>query len=203
MFDKSIMRFHDPLDDILGSGVQVRVLRLLTRTESLGFTGRDLARMCASSTSQTIAALQKLEETGLVTRDIAGRSHVWHLVGRHALVPMLKRLFREEAGSMSALKAEVQGLIRELPVRRAMLFGSVARGDEGPTSDIDLMVTVRSSADKERVEESVSAASLRFAIRFGNPLSTLVLEESHLRSPTNPTLLSNIRRDGVELETGA
>jgi predicted nucleotidyltransferase len=202
MFDKSIMRFHDPLDDILGSRIQVRVLRVLARTESRGLTGRDLARMCASSASQTTSALRKLEEAGLVTRDIAGRSYVWRLAERHSLIPVLKSLFRDEAGSMGALKSEIRNLIRELPIRRAVLFGSVARGDEGPTSDVDLLLTVRSHSDKQRVEETVSAASLRFATRFGNPLSALVLEESHLRSPTNPTLLSNIRREGVELESG-
>jgi predicted nucleotidyltransferase len=196
------MRFHDPLDDVLGSRIQVRVLRVLVRTESRGLTGRDLARMCASSVSQTATALRKLEETGLVTRDIAGRSYVWRLAERHTLVSVLKSLFRDEAGSMGALKSEIRNLIRGLPVRRAVLFGSVARGDEGPTSDVDLMLTVRSRADKQRVEETVSAASIRFAIRFGNPLSALVLEESHIRCPSNPTLLSNIRREGMELESG-
>jgi predicted nucleotidyltransferase len=202
MFDKSTMRFHDPLDDVLGNRIQVRLLRILARTESRGFTGRDLARMCGSSASQATASLRKLEDSGLIVRDIAGRSHVWRIAERHTLVPALRSLFHEEGRSTTALKSDIEELIRKLPVKRAVLFGSVARGDEGPTSDVDLMLTVRSPADKEQVEETLSAASLRFAIKFGNPLSALVLEESRLRSPPNPALLTNIRHDGVELETG-
>jgi predicted nucleotidyltransferase len=202
MFDKSTMRFHDPLDDVLGNRIQVRLLRILARTESRGFTGRDLARMCGSSASQATASLRKLEDSGLIVRDIAGRSHVWRIAERHTLVPALRSLFHEEGRSTTALKSDIEELIRKLPVKRAVLFGSVARGDEGPTSDVDLMLTVRSPADKEQVEETLSAASLRFAIKFGNPLSALVLEERHLRSPPNPALLTNIRHDGVELETG-
>lgn len=202
MFDKSNMRFHNPLDDILGNRIRVSLLRVLARAGSRGFTGRDLARMCGSSPSQATASLQVLEESGLIVRDIAGRSHVWRLAERHALAPVLKTLFRIEATSMSALQSDIESVIRKLPVQRAILFGSVARGDEHPTSDVDILLTVRSTADKEQVEETLSAASLHFAIRFGNPLSTLVMEERHFDSPPNPSLLANIRRDGVELETG-
>jgi predicted nucleotidyltransferase/DNA-binding transcriptional ArsR family regulator len=197
------MRFHNPLDDVLGNRIRVRVLRVLTRAGSRGLTGRELASMCGSSPSQTTASLQKLEESGLVVREIAGRAHVWRLAERHALAAPLNALFRDEAESLGSLKADIESVIGKLPVVRAILFGSVARSDERPTSDVDLLLTVRSPADKEKVEESLSAASLAFAIKFGNPLSTLVLEESHLRSPSNPSFLSNIRREGIDLQTGA
>lgn len=62
---------------------------------------------------------------------------------------------------------------------------------------------VRSRADKESVEAALSSASMDFAHKFGNPLSSLVMVEKQLRSPSNPSLLSNISVDGVELEVGS
>lgn len=122
------MRFHDQLDDLLGSRLRVRLLRVLARGASSGLTGRELARLCGSSPSQAAASLRELEESGLLVREIAGRSHVWRMVEGHALAPVVTSLFRAEAESFSALRSDLEGLIRGLPVRRAVLFGSVARG---------------------------------------------------------------------------
>lgn len=202
MFSKSNMRFHHPLDDVLGNRIRLRLLRILVRTGAQGLTGRELARMCSASSSQTISSLQELEDSGLIVREIAGRAHVWRLAEAHALVPVLASLFQAEAESLATLKANIEDVIRKLPVRQAFLFGSVARGDERATSDVDLMVVVQSRADKERVEEALSAASIDFARRFGNPLSSLVMDEKQLRTPPNPSLISDIRQDGVELEVG-
>jgi Nucleotidyltransferase domain len=159
--------------------------------------------MCGASPSQVTSSLQALESSGIVAREIAGRAHLWRMAEGHVLVPVLTTLFRAEAGSLTALKNDLRTIIRNLPIQRATLFGSVARGDERTTSDIDLLVLVRSRADKEKVEEALSGASLDFAIKFGNPLSALVMEERQLRSPTNPALLTNIRQDGIDLGTAA
>jgi len=194
------MRFHDNLDDLLGNPVRVRILRILTREETQGFTGRDLARQCGISPSQTISALQQLETSGIVFREIAGRSHVWRLSREHVLAPTLMELFQAERESMTILKSELQGAIRGLPVKHAWLFGSVARGDERPTSDVDLLVQVRSRAEKERVEDSLSAMSARFALRFGNPLSTLVMDATESHHPTNPRLIERVLEEGLELQ---
>jgi len=203
MFEISFMRFHNQLDDILGNVIRLRVLRILARTGSGGLTGRELARMCGASASQTNSSLQLLEDSGLAVRDIAGRAHVWRLAEGHVLAPVLSILFRAEAESLATLKTELQTAIRALPVKRATLFGSVARGDERATSDLDLLVVVRSAVDKESVEDALSRASLDFAVKFGNPLSALVMEERQLRAPANPALLTNIRKEGIELEVRA
>jgi predicted nucleotidyltransferase len=196
------MRFHNEFDDLLGNRIRLRVLRLLARTRARGLTGREMAKACGASSSQTIAALRDLEDSGLVIREIVGRAHVWRMAEDHALAPILSSLFGAEADSITVLKKDIENVIRGLPVRRAVLFGSVARGEERTTSDVDIFVVVRSRADKERVEDALSAASIRFAKKFGNPLSSLVMDERQLRSPSNPSLLENIRNDAIELETG-
>jgi predicted nucleotidyltransferase len=199
---KSNMRFHSPLDEILGNPIRVKLLRVLTRRSGVGFTGRELARICGASPSQTNASLKEFEASGLLTREISGRSHVWRLSQEHILSQPLARLFIEEAGSLTELKSELEKLIRQLPIEQATLFGSLARGDERPTSDVDLLVTVRNRIDKEAVEEALNAASFSFLVKFGNPLSPLVLESSRRGDSLNPELLRHVREEGVQLETG-
>jgi predicted nucleotidyltransferase len=196
------MRFHSPLDDLLGTPIRVKLLRIMSRRSGTGFTGRELARLCRASPSQTNAGLAVLEASGLVQREIAGRSHVWRLSEKHVLVKTILRLFRDETDAYSELKSEIENRIRRLPVLSATLYGSVARGDERPTSDVDLLVRVRNRTDRERVEDELSAGSFSFIVKFGNALSPLVVEPSEERHPTNPELLRHVREEGVELSTG-
>ncbi len=57
-----------------------------------------------------------------------------------------------------AVEAASEILHRQFPVERVILFGSKARGDDDPESDIDLLVlTTRpvSAADKERMTDAL------------------------------------------------
>lgn len=193
------MRFHDGLNDLLGNPIRVRALRVLTRFPEKGFTGRELARICDASPSQTNAALESLRDSGVIFREVIGRSHVWQLAREHVLHEILVGVFRAEADVSRRLKLEVEKLIRALPIQRAFLFGSVVRGDGRPTSDVDLFVEVKSGTEKETVERALSAASAHFALRFGNPLSALVLDHSQMRHPANPGLINQVLNEGVEL----
>ncbi len=59
-----------------------------------------------------------------------------------------------------------------------MLFGSVAREEEKPNSDIDLIVVVRDRADLNLVEVRVAEASVKVARRFGNQAMPIVVTKS-------------------------
>jgi hypothetical protein len=48
------------------------------------------------------------------------------------------------------LKTELAALRREFGVKELALFGSVARGDDGPDSDIDILVTFDGPATFDR-----------------------------------------------------
>lgn len=78
--------------------------------------------------------------------------------------------------------------LRTLPnVRLATLFGSVARGDDRPESDLDVLVQLRNDGVHERaqVAERLEAASGR-AVQF------VPLEDARRA----PSLLADVLRDG-------
>jgi predicted nucleotidyltransferase len=194
------MRFHETLDDLLGNTLRVRVLRTLTRSPNQRFTGRELARTCRGSPSQTITALQALEQSGIVLREVTGPSHVWRLSTNHVLASRLIDLFDQEAGLREVLAVELKAATSENDIERAWLFGSIVRREERPSSDVDLLVQVRSVADKARVEETLGAVSSRFAIKFGNPLSSVVLTRNQIAHPSNPGMIENAQREGTVVQ---
>ncbi len=196
------MRFVDPLDGVLGSSIRLRLLRALWRFWPRGLTGRELARAIRASPSRVISELGSLESEGVIFKEVAGRSHVWRLAEGHQLFPALRSLFRAEASVRPALISELQRTLQDLPVEKAMLFGSVARGDSGPQSDVDLWIQLRTPADRDEVEDALSEASAKFALRFGNPISGLVTDRRPRPGASSTELRRRILAEGIEIELG-
>lgn len=86
-----------------------------------------------------------------------------------------------------AVLTELQNLSRDYQVEKLILFGSRARGDHLPKSDIDLAVS--------------GCSNFRdFAYDVDNTTSTLLeFDIINLDEPVSQSLLEQIRRDGVEL----
>ncbi len=161
------MRYHEPLNDILGNRVQVKLLRVLVRTKA-SFTGRELARLIGHSQNQTSIALKELERNGLVICQSAGRSHQYSIDSDNILVTeLLEAGFRLEDSLLDRLaNVYFEEVGRDL--HSVVLFGSVARGEERPDSDIDLVIVVKDRADLKVVEDRIAEASVKVTGRFGN-----------------------------------
>jgi predicted nucleotidyltransferase len=80
-----------------------------------------------------------------------------------------------------------RALRTEPNVATAVLFGSVARGDDTIESDIDLLVALRNPGLRERV-----ALAERLSMRTGLAVEIVVLEDALRR----PSLMVEILRDG-------
>jgi predicted nucleotidyltransferase len=193
------MRFTRSLDLILSSPTKLQILRVLTRTSHRAWTGRELAGAASVSTSQTARDLLDLLNAGIVSREVHGRTHAWRLAAENALTPEVVRLFGFEANLKSTLAHDVASLLRRLPVRRAVLFGSLARGDDREDSDIDLFVEVPRSRDKPLVETALARVRDRVWDRYGRPLSAILYTSAEVRHPPNQSLLDSIDRDAIEV----
>jgi predicted nucleotidyltransferase len=193
------MRFRKPLSETLGSSIKVDLLRVLLRSESRSLSGRELAKLVRASPSQVNLHLGQLAVQGLLHSETVGRVHVWRPVVDHVLFRPLKTLFELEDSLFNSLKAEIGESLRGKRIERAVIFGSVARGTEEDSSDIDLFVETPGIAEKEDVAEMLSRASLRFALRYGNPLSSLVLTTAESRRRRKPELWKAIESEGVAI----
>jgi len=171
------MRLHDPLDDIFGSKTKVRILRLLFRTRGL-FSGREVSRLIGFSPTHTISNLRELEALGLVLEQHAGNTDLYQLDSQNSAVDgVLAPIFSWESGLFDELaQMFVDRLGSELVSLR--LFGSAARGDEEPSSDVDLLIVLTDGSDPERMEDLVAEVDLEAMRKLGCPVSTIPVTES-------------------------
>ena len=171
------MRLHDPLDDIFGSKTKVRILRLLFRTRGL-FSGREVSRLIGFSPTHTISNLRELEALGLVLEQHAGNTDLYQLDSQNSAVDgVLAPVFSWESNLFDELaQMFVDKLGRELVSLR--LFGSVARGDEEPNSDVDVLIILTDGSDPDKMEYLIAEVDLDAGRRLGSPVSTIQVTET-------------------------
>ena len=112
------------------------VLRNQTKELSI----RDVSRLAEISPSSSKYCLDWLDENGLVNKKKIGRSHLFKLndsfVARYAKI------------LISLSEINNSGLVEELlskndSIFSIILYGSVARGEDSPQSDIDILIISR------------------------------------------------------------
>jgi predicted nucleotidyltransferase len=62
-----------------------------------------------------------------------------------------------------------------VPIRSLIVFGSTARGDAGPESDIDLLCLTGPVDDRAKAERNLTDRAATLRRQFGRRLSVLVL----------------------------
>jgi len=130
-----------PLNRALAGEGHVRVLReLLRHGGELG--AADIATRVGLSPQHVRGVLAHLIRLGLVDRLGLGRARLYRARLAHPLAGPLAALFAAEEGRFAALLAAVRdaaAAARPHPLA-VWLYGSVARGDDTPESDIDVAV---------------------------------------------------------------
>ncbi len=106
--------------------------------------------------------------------------------------------FRPEiARLLHELKEQLRALYGERLVK-VVLFGSVARGEDTPESDVDVLVVLRGPVDHYAESEPLSAIMVDMMAAFGEFVTPVVMDESTYRTGDWP-LLRNVREEGISL----
>lgn len=194
------MRITRALDPVLGTPTKLRLVRSLVGAPARRRTGRELAKQAGVSPAQAARDLRDLLDVGVVNCEVHGRTFAWSWNSDHVLATPVAALMNLEASLRGSLVAEIAKGLRRLPIQKAVLFGSVARGEERADSDIDLFLTVRDEAQRKQVEDSLAALRHQIWVRFGNGLTALVYTSGELKRPANPALLKSIDSDGLRVD---
>lgn len=130
----------------------------------------DIAHRAKLTLPSVRAALRRLQDMELVTAVGAGRSTVCAIRVEHPLAPALVNLFEAEREQVAALLRAIREVGTALqPAPLALwLYGSVARGDDRPASDIDVaLVSARSqlSGQAEALRRAIDDAAPAWAHR--------------------------------------
>jgi predicted nucleotidyltransferase len=122
---------------MLGVFAPFRVLSFLLGNPS-GFSVRGVARGAGVSPSTAKYCLDFFEVKGLVSRRVIGRSHIFSLVNESLLLRQIKKTLVLDMIRGSGLLDDVAD---DCPgVSSIVLFGSAARGENAPDSDLDFLI---------------------------------------------------------------
>jgi len=160
---QSCLRF--PISNILGSYNHVRVMRELARHGG-ELTTSEISRRSGVAVQNVRTVLDSLVDAQVVTEIGSCRAWLYRIQNSHPVAVAIKALFEAEAARFSAVLQSVRdaaaGLDQE--VLAVWLYGSVARGEDVPGSDVDIGVVTCPEANDSaitRLRERLAAAGER------------------------------------------
>lgn len=153
----------DFLDRFMGSTARARLLAHFAVHPDRREHGRALARHTGLGKRSLQSELERLEAMGLVRREVEG-SHV--VYSRDSANPQWRAIDSLVGAYAPALV--LRDVLRDVPgIEAAFIFGSLARGDARPDSDIDLLIYGNSIQDAD-----LGGALLDAALVLDRPMDT-------------------------------
>lgn len=173
------MKFNEGLNAIMGSQSKLDILRFLANNPG-EYTGRDLAFRTASSPSQVNRTLKELENNGILLRKPAGKSNLYSLNNEHVFTQEIQQLFQKESTALDDVASMVHQKIGD-DLEHLIVFGSVARGEEDPASDIDMLAVLKDEAPSQAyIDSSFEITNLSVALT-GSPAHLVFIHENELK----------------------
>ena len=156
------------LGGVLFTPVQQRVLGLLFGQPDRRFQSSELIRLAASGTGAAHRLVTRLAKVGLVTVERIGNQKHYQANRASPVFAELHGLIVKTSGLLAPLRAALAPLADR--IRAAFVYGSIAKGQDRATSDIDLMVI----ADK---------------LDYADVFSALQMVEAELARTVNPNVM--------------
>lgn len=190
------MDFVRPIEAIV-PGAQGRVLSVLAETTA-ELNLRTIAQLAGVSQAQASRMLPGLVELGIIERREVPPASLFRLVPEHVAARALLALAR----STDTVLDEIGRLAGALPhpPLSVIVFGSFARREAEPVSDIDLVVVRPTDIDEDddAWAESIEGWRRDVGRLTGNPVEVLEVsnDEAASRLTGRSPVWADIRRDG-------
>jgi predicted nucleotidyltransferase len=183
------------LADVLLGKARGSILGLLYEHPDESFYYRQVAReLNVVSAGALQRELDTLTRLGLIHRSTIGNQVFYRANHNHPVYPELKALVAKTVGAIALLRSALAPLAHRIAV--AFLYGSTARGEQGPASDIDLMVIGKLNLAAVIEKVGMVESSLRRAV---NPTVYSVPEFKSKLQSGNHFLKSVVNGDKVFL----
>lgn len=192
------MNFNNIINNILADKVRVEIFKHLSlHTE--GLTGRALGILVKTSPFKINRELRHLVAQGIITESVVGRAHLYRFQREHILAQKL--ILPALEFERSCIENLGKGLYQRLDPSplSIILYGSVARKEEGPQSDIDLLL-VYAEEGKElgRLTVIGDLVSEWLQRTYGNPVSIrrVWISDFQHRAAERDSLIRTIIKEG-------
>lgn len=107
---------------------------------------------------------------------------------------------------MTTIRSNLEAILQELTAalrarygdryRGLLIYGSEARGEARPDSDVDLLLVLRDASRPSREIDRIADILADFNLRYGVLLSVLPVAENTLKNAEGP-FWRNVRREGI------
>jgi uncharacterized protein len=134
------------LNDVLFGQTRGSVLALLYGKPDRPYYMRQIARHADTSVGNVQRELETLTEIGLIERSTVGNMVFFQANRRHPVFLEMRALVAKTTGAFNTLRAALEPLASRITF--AFVYGSVARGEEDASSDIDVMVVGKVTIDE-------------------------------------------------------
>jgi predicted nucleotidyltransferase len=124
--------------ELLFGAYHRRLLALLLMRPEQSFHLREIERLTRIPSGPAHRELKRMERAGLLSTTRLGNQVRYQANRRNPIFPELQGIVRKTVGLADVLRNALKPLEGEIEL--ALIFGSVARGEEGPRSDVDLLV---------------------------------------------------------------
>lgn len=194
------MRYRHPLDALLFSTTATRVLRALLRGGPQPLTGREVARRAGTPPHRTTEALESFRKEGVARMEVARRAYRWSVNEHHPLVGPARVLFAAEASAQQEQRDKIRRVLSSATgVRKAVIFGSAARGEEREGSDLDLLVVAANREALKKLEKKLWALRVELFDECGTRLSPLTYTSRVFERKRPLAVLQAAEREGEVL----
>jgi DNA-binding transcriptional ArsR family regulator len=195
------VQFPEPVSSVV-PGLHGRVLGVLARS-GRPLTGRGVASLlrAPASPSGVQKVLDDLVSNGVVIAEPAGRARLYTLNRDHVAYQAIDHLARLRELLLERIKAEAESWT--LPAQAIWLFGSTARGQGGPDSDLDLLIVRPDDVDESDPQwlEQVETLTAHAGLWSGNSCEVVEYSAHEVRDLINhgERLVDELRRDAVPI----
>ncbi len=124
--------------DALFAETRQSVLRLFLMNPEARYHLREVARQTGKAVGTIQSELPNLLAAGILTKTVSGNRTYYQANTQCPIYPDLRRLILKTVGLVDVLRDRLGPLCEE--IEAAFVYGSMASGEAGPGSDVDLMV---------------------------------------------------------------
>jgi predicted nucleotidyltransferase len=192
------MDFRRPLS-VVALTLDGDVLAVLASADE-AFTGRRIHQVLGRGSEEGVRkAADRLVEQGIVTRRQAGRAKLYSFNRSHLAAGPIEQLATLRLELVVRLRSYLEAW--GVSPASAFLFGSAARGEAGPESDIDLfLVRPQMSGEDEREwQAQLTELESRATAWTGNQARVVEYSLTELADPEVQKIAQEVLREGVPI----